>query len=83
MNLKQVVHKKHQFRLVLCGHKAVETGVACLVLGLLLLLSGIVTVGQGNDAGVGGAFLAGKLFGSLCPGLFVLALAAYLLRPRR
>ncbi|PYS41423.1 MAG: hypothetical protein DMG14_07450 [Acidobacteria bacterium] len=32
MNLKQVVHKRHQFRLVLCGHKAVETGVACLVL---------------------------------------------------
>src|SRR5207249_2108420 len=32
MNLKQVIHKRHQFRLVLCGHKAVETGAACLVL---------------------------------------------------
>jgi hypothetical protein len=31
MNLKQLIHKKHQFRLVLCGHKAVETGAACLV----------------------------------------------------
>jgi len=25
------LHKRHQFRLVLCGHKAVETGAACLL----------------------------------------------------
>ena len=32
MNLKRLIHKRHQFRLVLCGHKAVETGAACLLL---------------------------------------------------
>jgi hypothetical protein len=26
------IHKKHQFRLMLFGHKAVETGAACLLL---------------------------------------------------
>jgi len=26
------INKKHQFRLMLCGHKAVETGAACLLL---------------------------------------------------
>ena len=31
MNLIRLLHKKHQFRLALCGHKAVETGVACLM----------------------------------------------------
>jgi hypothetical protein len=31
MNLKAVMHKRHQFRLMLCGHKAVETGAACLL----------------------------------------------------
>ena len=31
-NFKQAFHKKHQFRLALCGHKAVEVGGACLVL---------------------------------------------------
>lgn len=30
--MKAVINKKHQFRLVLCGHKAVETGAACLLL---------------------------------------------------
>ena len=34
MNLKRLIHKKHQFRLALCGHKAVETGAACLLLML-------------------------------------------------
>jgi hypothetical protein len=29
---KEVFSKKHQFRLALCGHKAVEVGGACLVL---------------------------------------------------
>ena len=31
MNLKAIIHKRHQFRLMLCGHKAVETAVACLL----------------------------------------------------
>ena len=31
MNLIRLLHKKHQFRLALCGHKAVETGAACLI----------------------------------------------------
>src|SRR6266568_1329888 len=34
MNLRRFLHKKHQFRLMLCGHKAVETGAACFVLML-------------------------------------------------
>jgi hypothetical protein len=25
-------HKRHQFRAVLCGHKAVEAGAVCLLL---------------------------------------------------
>lgn len=32
MNLKLIVDKKHKFRLALCGHKAIETGAACLLL---------------------------------------------------
>jgi hypothetical protein len=32
MNLEKLIHKKHQFRLALFGHKAVETGAACLIL---------------------------------------------------
>ena len=32
MEKKQRLHKKHQFRMMLCGHKAVETGAACLIL---------------------------------------------------
>jgi len=31
MDLKALIHKKCRFRLMLCGHKAVETGAACLV----------------------------------------------------
>ena len=27
-----LLHEKHQFRLALCGHKAVETGAVCLLL---------------------------------------------------
>lgn len=30
--LSGLVHKRHKFRLLLCGHKAVEAGTACLVL---------------------------------------------------
>jgi integral membrane sensor domain MASE1 len=29
---RDFLHEKHQFRLVLCGHKVVEAGAACLVL---------------------------------------------------
>ena len=32
MNLQSIVHKGHQFRLVLCGHKAVEAGAVCILL---------------------------------------------------
>lgn len=30
MKLKAAIAKRHQFRVALCGHKAVETGAACL-----------------------------------------------------
>jgi len=29
---ERVFHERHQFRLILCGHKAVEAGAVCLVL---------------------------------------------------
>jgi len=29
---RQFFHEKHQFRLLLCGHKAVEAGAVCLIL---------------------------------------------------
>jgi len=32
MERKQRLNKKHQFRMILCGHKAIETGAACLLL---------------------------------------------------
>ena len=32
MNLNRTIPRKHQFRLMLFGHKAVETGAACLLL---------------------------------------------------
>jgi integral membrane sensor domain MASE1 len=32
MKKTQRLHKKHQFRMMLCGHKAVEAGAACLIL---------------------------------------------------
>lgn len=32
MKLNRVTGKRHQFRLVLCGHKAIEAGAVCLVL---------------------------------------------------
>jgi hypothetical protein len=32
MNWRAAIHKKHQFRLALCSHKAVETGAVCLAL---------------------------------------------------
>jgi hypothetical protein len=32
VNLRHWFHEKHQFRLALCGHKAVEAGAVCMVL---------------------------------------------------
>jgi hypothetical protein len=32
MDLTGFLHEKHQFRLVLCGHKAVEAGAVCALL---------------------------------------------------
>jgi len=32
MKLSDFFHKKYQYRLVLCGHKAVEAGAVCLLL---------------------------------------------------
>jgi integral membrane sensor domain MASE1 len=32
MNVRRLVHERHQFRAVLCGHKAVEAGAVCLLL---------------------------------------------------
>ncbi len=40
--MRRFFHERHQFRLVLCGHKAVEAGAVCLVLmvqGNLLALT--------------------------------------------
>src|SRR5262245_33205176 len=51
MNPKQLLHKKHQFRLALCGHKAVETGAACLLL---------MVQGQLTEATLGHFLIASK-----------------------
>lgn len=32
MNLQRLMNKKHQFRAVLCGHKAMEAGAVCVLL---------------------------------------------------
>ena len=32
MKLNRLLHEKHQFRLMMCSHKAVEAGAVCLVL---------------------------------------------------
>src|ERR1041385_9363393 len=47
----QLLHKKHQFRLALCGHKAVETGAACLML---------MVQGQLGQATLAHLFIASK-----------------------
>jgi hypothetical protein len=47
MNLRHFVDEKHQFRLVLCGHKAVEAGAVCLVLMVGGHL-GAITLGPGE-----------------------------------
>ncbi len=51
MEARRVIDRKHQFRLVLFGHKAVETGAACL----LLMLQG-----QLAEATLGHFLLASK-----------------------
>src|SRR5262249_49835484 len=51
MDLKAVIHKRHQFRLMLCGHKAVETGAACLL---------FMIQGQLGQATLGHFFIASK-----------------------
>jgi hypothetical protein len=43
MNLRSWFHKRHQFRVALCGHKSVEAGGVCLLLmvqGHLLSITG-------------------------------------------
>ena len=52
MSLKAAIHKRHQFRLMLCGHKAVETGAACLV---------FMVQGQLGQATLGHFLIASKI----------------------
>lgn len=51
MDLKNLIHRKHQFRLMLCGHKVVETGTACLLL---------MVQGQIAEATLGHVLVAAK-----------------------
>ena len=39
--MASLLHEKHQYRLVLCGHKAVEAGAVCLLLMVQGDLAGI------------------------------------------
>lgn len=41
MQISRVINKRHQFRLALCGHKAVEAGAVCMVLMVQGDLAGI------------------------------------------
>jgi hypothetical protein len=41
MTLHSSLHEKHQFRLVLCGHKAVEVAAVCLLLMVQGDLAGV------------------------------------------
>ena len=41
MRVTHVVNRRHQFRLALCGHKAVEAGAVCLLLMVQGDLAGI------------------------------------------
>jgi hypothetical protein len=45
------IHKRHQFRLMLFGHKAVETGASCLL---------FMVQGQLSEATLGHFFIASK-----------------------
>jgi hypothetical protein len=51
MDLKALIHMKHQFRLALCGHKIVETGAACLL---------FMVQGQLSEATFGHFLIASK-----------------------
>ncbi len=62
MSLKTLFHKKHQFRLMLCGHKVVETGAACLFLMVQGQLAQ-VTVGHLLVASETGALTVFPLLG--------------------
>jgi hypothetical protein len=50
-DLKRLIHRRHQFRLMLAGHKAVETGVSCLLL---------MVQGQLPQITMGHAFIASE-----------------------
>ena len=41
MNLRRLAGEKHRFRLILCGHKAVEAGAVCAVLMVQGHLTGL------------------------------------------
>jgi hypothetical protein len=41
MNVRPALHEKHQFRLVLCGHKAVEIAAVCVLLMVQGDLAGV------------------------------------------
>jgi hypothetical protein len=51
MNWNKLKHKRHQFRLMLFGHKAVETGAACLL---------FMVQGQLSEATLGHFLIASK-----------------------
>jgi hypothetical protein len=53
MNLARVLHEKQQYRLVLCGHKAVEAGAVCLLLMVQGDLAGITLTHLGIAAQTG------------------------------
>jgi hypothetical protein len=48
--MAQVLHEKHRYRLVLCGHKAVEAGAVCLLLMVQGDIAGL-TLGHLGVAG--------------------------------
>jgi hypothetical protein len=41
MDFRTIFHEKHQFRLALCGHKAVEVGAVCVLLMVQGDLAGV------------------------------------------
>ncbi len=51
MKFRPFLNERHQFRLVLCGHKVAEAGVACLLL---------MVQGQLSDVTVAHLLIAGK-----------------------
>jgi hypothetical protein len=53
-----MLHEKHQFRLAMCGHKAVEVGAVCLVLMVQGDLAGatLAHLGIASKTGLLGAF---------------------------